>query len=124
MKYEIKVWKNSGNIPDGLQPEKAANLIENVRDAIGNLRGVNANNSKKPDIWIDEDGGGEDAIKSVKISYLTSEVEENNSKKLVRSIKLEIKGNLYLPLDEGLTDTAKKLIGINKGSENKEKKYS
>ena len=119
MKYEIKVWKDAGKIPNGLQPEKAANLIDNVKGAIGDLRGVNANNSKKPDIWIDEDGGGEDAIKSVKISYLTSEVEENNSKKLVRSIKLEIKGNLYLPLDEGLTDTAKKLIGINKGSENK-----
>lgn len=119
MKYEIKVWKNSGNIPNGLQPAEAANLIENVRDAIGDLTGVAANNSKKPDIWIDEDGGGEDAIKSVKISYLTSEVEENDRKKLVRSIKLEIKGNLYLPLDEELEGDAKKLIGINKGAENK-----
>ena len=118
MKYEIKVWKDSSKIPKRLEPEKAANLIDNVKGAIGDLTGANPNDNKKPDIWIDEDGGGEDAIKSVKISYLTSEVNEGDREKLVRSIKLEIKGNLYLPLDEGLEGDAKKLIGINKGAEN------
>ena len=65
MKYEIKVWKDSSKIPKRLEPEKAANLIESVKNAVGSLRD---DISKKPDIWIDEDGGGEDAIKSVKIS--------------------------------------------------------
>lgn len=132
MRYEIRIWKDILKMPS-IQPQKAANMLESMVDAINAFGGA----SNNPDILIDKNAGGEDSIKSVAISYITKEVEvvhnarlnvnallDNNnvatvSKKKVRVIKIDIKGNLYLPLEEdGLTSAAKSIAG-NQGDENK-----
>ena len=123
MKYEIKIWRDAEKMPD-IEPQKAANLLQSVATAVSNAVG-RGENKTSPDILIDQNAGGEDAIQSVDISYITKDVEtagvdEIKVKKKVRVIKIDIKGNLYLPLEEdGLTDNAKKLFGVSKGYENK-----
>lgn len=121
-----------------IEPQKAANLLQSMANAARTAIG-RGDNKTNPDILIDHNAGGEDAIQSVAISYITKDVEtihnntglnirglvDNNNvvtttKKKVRVIKIDIKGNLYLPLEEdGLTENAKKLLGVSKGYENK-----
>lgn len=146
MQYEIRIWKDPTKIPD-IEPKEAAGRLQAIVDSTadklneiataaggGRFTGQETN----PDILIDKNAGGEDAIKSVEISYVTKEVEtttnnkglnvrgliDNNNvvtitKRKVRVIKIDIKGNLYLPLKEdGLTSAAKSLIGA-KQDENK-----
>ena len=155
MQYEIRIWKDPTKMPD-IQPKEAAGRLEAMVDAAadkmtdiamaaggGHFTGKEAN----PDILIDKNAGGEDAIKSVAISYVTVDVDITNipippplpavinapqnaprvfaseikviGKKKVRVIKIDIKGNLYLPLKEdGVTGAAKSLVGMAK-DENK-----
>ena len=137
MKYEIKIWYDPSQMLD-IEPQKAANLLQSMANAARTAIG-RGDNKTNPDILIDQNAGGEDAIQSVAISYITKDVEtihnntglnirglvDNNNvvtttKKKVRVIKIDIKGNLYLPLEEdGLTENAKKLLGVSKGYENK-----
>ena len=151
MKYEIKIWKDAKKMPD-IEPQKAANLLQSVANAVSNAVGAGGNKTN-PDILIDQNAGGEDAIQSVDISYITKDVDKHpfwvnqplpqaingkgenipqpppNVPQLAqipmttksRLIKLHIKGNLYLPLDGGLTDDAKRIAGVGKtqGAENK-----
>ena len=137
MKYEIKIWYDPSQMLD-IEPQKAANLLQSMANAARTAIG-RGDNKTNPDILIDHNAGGEDAIQSVAISYITKDVEtihnntglnirglvDNNNvvtttKKKVRVIKIDIKGNLYLPLEEdGLTENAKKLLGVSKGYENK-----
>ncbi|MBQ6976310.1 MAG: hypothetical protein IJQ16_07140, partial [Selenomonadaceae bacterium] len=70
MKYEIKIWKDAKKMPD-IEPQKAANLLQSVANAVNNALGGNKTN---PDILIDQNAGGEDAIQSVDISYITKAV--------------------------------------------------
>ena len=89
-------------MPD-IEPQKAANLLQSVATAVSNAVG-RGENKTSPDILIDQNAGGEDAIQSVDISYITKDVEtagvdEIKVKKKVRVIKIDIKGNLYLPLE-------------------------
>lgn len=119
MRYEIRIWNNANKMPS-IAPQKAANMLQNMVDTINAFGGAGNN----PDILIDKNAGGEDAIQSVDISYLTKEVDnivrgQVQGKNKVRVIKMNIKGNLYLPLEEdGLTSAAKGIAG-NKGDENK-----
>ncbi len=122
MKYEIKIWKDPTTLPD-FKPEKAANLLQSTANAITKSIGLGKGVSN-PDILIDQNEGGEDAIQSVAISYLTKEIDsvehENvRTKKKVRVIKIDIKGNLYLPLDGGILGDAEKALGLSQGDENK-----
>ena len=140
MKYEIKIWYDPSQMLD-IEPQKAANLLQSMANAARTAIG-RGDNKTNPDILIDQNAGGEDAIQSVAISYITKEVDSSvpqppppppavpvpnplavvvaSLKKKVRVIKIDIKGNLYLPLEEdGLTENAKKLLGVSKGYENK-----
>ncbi|MBQ7198385.1 MAG: hypothetical protein IJS29_03885, partial [Selenomonadaceae bacterium] len=129
MKYEIKVWNVPGNMPTDIQPKNAAGLIQNivndansvandlnnVQNALQGNEAQEAHDPHQPDILIDENGDSEEVIKSVKTSYITNKDDNGNK---IQSIKIEIKGNLYLPLDGGLAGDAKKLVGLQKGEEN------
>ena len=138
MKYEIKIWNDPDQMPT-FKPEKAADLLQSIGNAMFSTRKATTN----PDILIDQNAGGEDAIQSVAISYITKEVDssvpqppppppavpvpnplavvvaDTSLKKKVRVIKIDIKGNLYLPLDGGIAGAAKKAVGLDAGAENK-----
>lgn len=142
MRYEIKIWKDPTKVPK-FKPETAATLLQSIKNAVFNSD--NTGSVTNPDILIDHNAGGEDAIQSVEISYITKEVVTekatytgkiaipNNANQMagiqrkttskVRLIKIDIKGNLYLPLDGGLEDKvkgeAKKAVGMSQGAENK-----
>ena len=148
MKYEIKIWNEPDKMPD-FKPQEAAGLLGSIKEAVGaanKVLGINATPKTNPDILIDQNAGGEDAIQSVVISYLTKEINtnipipppldnvpnvQNNvqvrgplinefGKRQVRVIKIDIKGNLYLPLNGDLKDSAKKIAGLgSQGDENK-----
>lgn len=117
MRYEIRVWNDSTKMPN-ITPQKAANMITQMKTSINKAGGTSAN----PDILIDKDAGGADAIKSVSVSYITKSIDkgakwgfddwEIQGKTSIRVIKIDIKGNLYLPLDEGLTGDAKSMVGM------------
>ena len=124
MKYEIKIWYDPSQMLD-IEPQKAANLLQSMANAARTAI-----------------GRGDNKTNPVAISYITKEVDSSvpqppppppavpvpnplavvvaSLKKKVRVIKIDIKGNLYLPLEEdGLTENAKKLLGVSKGYENK-----
>ena len=123
MQYEIRIWKDAKKMPI-IIPRKAADRLGGIADSIKarakNILGAGSTGSN-PDILIDKNSGGEDTITSVDISYRMQEVEKANGagKKKVLAVKINIKGNLYLPLKEdGLTGAAKSMVGMAK-DENK-----
>lgn len=71
MRYEIRVWNDSTKMPN-ITPQKAANMITQMKTSINKAGGTSAN----PDILIDKDAGGADAIKSVSVSYITKSIDK------------------------------------------------
>ena len=123
MQYEIRIWKDAKKMPI-IIPQKAADRLGGIADSIKakakNILGAGSTGSN-PDILIDKNSGGEDTITSVDISYCMQEVEKAKGagKKKVLAVKINIKGNLYLPLKEdGLIGDAKSMVGMAK-DENK-----
>ena len=124
MQYEIRIWNDVKKMPV-VTPQKAAGRLEGMVSSItAKARSLTAGGNGKasnPDILIDKNSGGEDTVTSVDISYHMEEVEKvkGAGKKQVLAVKINIKGNLYLPLKEdGLTDAAKSMVGMAK-DENK-----
>ena len=125
MDYEIRIWKDPKKMPV-ISPKKAdgrlSGMVNIIKAKVQSLKGVKS--ASNPDILIDKNGGGDNVIKSVNISYVTKEIVSTGTKnipikKKVRVIQMNIKGNLYLPLKEdGITGAAKSMIGLAK-DENK-----
>ncbi|MBR5913767.1 MAG: hypothetical protein IKZ58_05355 [Selenomonadaceae bacterium] len=154
MQYEIRIWKDPDKMPD-IEPQKAAGRLQAMLDStVGQVekmakaaRGAGIDgDAANPDILIDKNGGGDDVIQSVSVSYITKEVvteklTQEKSKSLgalgrimgrpaslqgnmsmsvqskniskVRVIKIDIKGNLYLPLKEDdIMGNAKSMVGL------------
>ena len=121
MQYEFRVWKDTKKMPT-ITPQKAPDRLTQIVNAINNVAG---DDHKNPDILIDTNALGEDVISAADISFYTAKIkvpvqgplQQNENRELAevttRFIKMNIKGNLYLPLkDDSLTDMAKGAVGI------------
>lgn len=131
MKYEFRVWNDKAQMPKTFTPRKAKGLLEGINSAINDANAVaaragvpgaqnaqNDNPFKNPNILIDAKCG-EDVITSVNVTFSTSTIEEGEVKTTKRLIEIDMSGNLYLPLDTGLEDAAKDMVGLTKGASNK-----
>ena len=77
----------------------------NSNGALGSMADYN------PDMLIDKDGAGDDAIKSVDISFETKEVNLNSVSKNIRIVKIHITGQLYLPMSGDKNEKSKSIVG-------------
>lgn len=116
MQYEFRVWNDPQRMPN-IEAHEAEGRLEALKSAAKNALGQNDHGN--PNILIDADGSGEDAIKSADISYFLQEVKMSKNRTYsARAIRMKIHGNLYLPLDGSLADTAKSMAGLSVGDEN------
>jgi len=104
MQYEIRVWKNQEKMPTDIKASSAKNKIA----AEGNsaLKGAKRGN---PDILIDTTVLGENAITTAGVTFSIVTVKNSEGKETkVRTVKMYIKGNLYLPLENTSTSEENK----------------
>ena len=118
MEYEFRVWKDAEKVPK-LKPEKADDRITAITNTTASI--ITGKTKGDPDILIDADGAGENAISSAHLSYYNAKIKENGAEVVKRFIKIKINGNLYLPLDNSLSEAAKSAAGLNAGDENKKR---
>ena len=121
MKYELRVWKKIDNMPKTFTPHEEKGRVGELLSKLG------GSNEKNPDILIDADGANQSPITSAVITYDVSEKKIKRNDQVVKSksvtIKMSIKGNLYLPLnasaaDKALQAAAGSIVG-DKAKENK-----
>ena len=129
MKYELRVWLDAKKMPKSLTPEEAKNRLTDMAN-LTKFEGLARGGDEKrlnPDILIDADGANQSPITSAVISYDVGEMkfkrnvngEDKTYKRKVTTIKMNIKGNLYLPLNPNAVGKAVAGLVGSKGDENK-----
>ena len=125
MNYEFRVWKDQKKMPDSFKAEEAKGRITKIISAL------NEDTTKygNPDILIDSDGEDQSPITSAEVLFELAEIknpdadddDDEAAKTIVRTVKMNIKGNLYLPLNpDDLSDAVAGYVGQgSKGDENK-----
>ena len=129
MKYELRVWLDAKKMPKSLTPEEAKKRLTDMAN-LTKFEGLARGGDEKrlnPDILIDADGSNQSPITSAVISYDVGEIKikrkvDNKDKvykKKITTIKMNIKGNLYLPLNPNAVGEAVAGVVGSKGDENK-----
>ncbi|MBQ9478496.1 MAG: hypothetical protein IJU71_02995, partial [Selenomonadaceae bacterium] len=130
MNYEFRVWKDQDKMPDDIEAAEAKNRLASIKQDIlvKALQKGEDERFANPDILIDSDGAAQSPITSADILFELAKVKDPNAadddedaKTIVRTVKMHIKGNLYLPLNpSALGDAVAGLAGRkSKGDENK-----
>ena len=95
------IWKDSTKMAD-IEPkekaEKDTQLFNSIATKANNNHQAANAADYNPDMLIDKDGAGDDAIKSADIAFETKTVKLNSISKNIRIVKIRITGQLYLPM--------------------------
>ena len=134
MNYEFRVWKDQDKMPDSFEAEEAKSRLLNIKRDI-ELKALVDNAEERfanPDILIDSDGAAQSPITSADILFELAKVknpyapdddddddDDEDAKTIVRTVKMHIKGNLYLPLNPNAVGEAVAGLVGSKGDENK-----
>ena len=106
MEYEFRVWNKADQNLSQLEPRAAKGWLKATADSVKNVLGKGGDHGN-PDILIDTKTLGEGTVAIADVSYFNEEIDQENNPKIYRSLKVHIKGNLYLPLEGSLVSAAK-----------------